>query len=93
MVMWARSAVRSVLTTALRMPKKAAAPAAAKKEKVARIIEVVKENTKTGDPMTGINYLKAGKGASIVFCVLVCSRFRALEVSRVAALELRNHGR
>ena len=56
----------------MRMPKKAAAPAAAKKEKVARIIEVVKEKTKSGDPMSGINYLKAGKGVSIVSRVL-CS--------------------
>ncbi len=77
------------------MPKKAAAPAAAKKEKVARIIEVVKENTKTGDPMTGINYLKAGKGASIVSrvlcsCVVVsCSQFPMLLLSSIGITDVR----
>ena len=60
MVLWARNAVRSVLATALRMPKKAAPPP--KKEKAARDTGPVLETAKPGDPIT-INYLKAGKGA------------------------------
>ena len=60
MVLWARSAVRSVLATALRMPKKAAA-APAKKEKSGD--GPVLETSKPGDPIP-INYLKNGKGAS-----------------------------
>mmetsp|Transcript_15863 Transcript_15863/g.23313 ORF Transcript_15863/g.23313 Transcript_15863/m.23313 type:complete len:125 (+) Transcript_15863:104-478(+) len=58
MVLWARNAVRSVLATALRMPKKAAPPP--KKEKAARDTGPVLETAKPGDPIT-INYLKAGK--------------------------------
>jgi len=60
MVLWARNAVRSVLATALRMPKKAAPPP--KKEKAARDTSPVLETAKPGDPIT-VNYLKAGKGA------------------------------
>jgi len=60
MVLWARNAVRSVLATALRMPKKAAPPP--KKEKAVRDTGPVLETAKPGDPIT-INYLKAGKGA------------------------------
>jgi hypothetical protein len=61
MVLWARSAVRSVLATALRMPKKAAA-APAKKEKAGSSDGPVLETSKPGDPIP-INYLKNGKGA------------------------------
>lgn len=60
MVLWARSAVRSVLAPALRMPKKAAA--AAKNEKAGSTASMVLETSKPGDPIT-INYLKNGKGA------------------------------
>lgn len=61
MVLWARSAVRSVLAPALRLPKKAAA--AAKNEK-ASTATVVLETSKPGDPIP-INYLKNGKGAYV----------------------------
>ena len=62
MALWARSAVRSVLATALRMPKKAAPPA--KKEKAVRSDSPVLETSKPGDPITGLNYLKSGKGTN-----------------------------
>ena len=61
MVLWTRSAVRSVLASArvLRLPKKAA-PAAKSKEKVSS--GPLLETAKPGDPIP-INYLKNGQGA------------------------------
>jgi len=83
---WARravSSVRGVLAGALRMPKKAAAAAPSKAEKVSA--GPVLETSKPGDPISGLNYLKTGKGARpprrahcgcVRACVRACVRVR-----------------
>ena len=59
--------MRSVLVTVQRAKKAAAPPP--KKEKEARSDEMVRETSKPGDPIPGLNYMKAGKGANTC-CIL-----------------------
>ena len=58
-MLWARSAVRSVLTGALRMPKKGAPPP--KTDQQASKSEPVRDTSQPGDTIPGLNYFKTGK--------------------------------
>ena len=70
--------MRSVLVTVQRAKKAAAPPP--KKEKEARSDEMVRETSKPGDPIPGLNYMKAGKGAN-AWCCRVATPSVCMDVS------------